>query len=86
MHIMPWSWPQLYLHFKLAGFTDIRLHPCLERTRTDLYERILAFSMKSYCLRRIGKAKTSEEKEYWQTPATPRLAFRAPACRFRQKP
>lgn len=75
MHIMPWSWPQLYLHFKLAGFTDIRLHPCLEQARTHLYEHILAFPMKSYCLRRIGKAKTSEEKEYWQTAAGPGSLF-----------
>jgi 2-polyprenyl-3-methyl-5-hydroxy-6-metoxy-1,4-benzoquinol methylase len=26
MHIMPWSFPQLYLYLVLAGFTDIELH------------------------------------------------------------
>jgi hypothetical protein len=26
MHIMPWSWRQLYLHLKLAGFADVTLH------------------------------------------------------------
>lgn len=62
MHIMPWNWPQLYLHFKLAGFDEVTLHPCFERDRTHFFEYILALPMKSYCKRRARKATTAEEK------------------------
>jgi SAM-dependent methyltransferase len=71
MHIMPWSWPQLYLHLTLAGFADIRLHPCIEEERTHLFEKILALPMRSYCSRNAQKAKTAEEKSYWKTAAEP---------------
>lgn len=71
MHIMPWSWPQLYLHLTLAGFADIRLHPCIEEERTHLFEKNLALPMRSYCGRNARKAKTAEEKSYWNTAAEP---------------
>lgn len=71
MHIMPWSWPQLYLHLKLAGFANIELHPCIETERTHLFEKLLAWPMKSYCRRNAKKAKTSEERQYWITAAEP---------------
>lgn len=71
MHIMPWSWPQLYLHLALAGFTDIELHPCLEDERTHLHEKLLALPMKSYCRRRAREATSDEERKYWKTAAEP---------------
>ncbi|MEX2129660.1 MAG: hypothetical protein WD871_15685 [Xanthobacteraceae bacterium] len=71
MHIMPWSWPQLYLHLALAGFTDIELHPCLEDERTHLHEKLLALPMKFYCRRRARKATSDEERKYWKTAAEP---------------
>ena len=71
MHIMPWSWPQLYLHLKLAGFADIQLHPCIEEERTHLYEKVIALPMKSYCRRHARKAKSEEERNYWNTAAEP---------------
>jgi SAM-dependent methyltransferase len=69
MHIMPWSWPQLYLHFKLAGFSDITLHPCIEEERTHFFERFLSLTMKSYCRRNARKAASAEERNYWNTAA-----------------
>lgn len=75
MHIMPWSWPQLYLHFKLAGFDEVTLHPCFERERTHFFEYILALPMKSYCKRRARKATTAEEKNYWEAAATPNSLY-----------
>jgi SAM-dependent methyltransferase len=71
MHIMPWSWPQLYLHLTLAGFTDIELHPCIEDDRVHFYEKLLAVPMRSYCRRHARKAKSAEEREYWITAAEP---------------
>jgi SAM-dependent methyltransferase len=71
MHIMPWSWPQLYLHLKLAGFTGIELHPCLEEDRTHAFEKILAIPMRSYCRRHARKAASEEERTYWETAAGP---------------
>jgi SAM-dependent methyltransferase len=63
MHIMPWSWPQLYLHMTLAGFTEVTLHPCFEPERAHYFEYILATPMRSYCRRRARKAQTPEEKK-----------------------
>lgn len=71
MHIMPWSWPQLYLHMTLARFKEVTLHPCFEEERTHFFEYILAAPMKSYCMRRARKAQTPEEKSYWETAAAP---------------
>ena len=75
MHIMPWSWPQLYLHMKLAGFSDIQLHPCIEEERTHLYERLIALPMRSYCRRHARKATTEEVRDYWNTAAGPGSLF-----------
>ena len=71
MHIMPWSWPQLHLHMALAGFADVRLHPCLEDERTHAYEKALALQMKAYCRGRARKARTEEERSFWETCAAP---------------
>jgi SAM-dependent methyltransferase len=75
MHIMPWSWPQLYLHLKLAGFTDVKLHPCIENERTHVFEKILSLPMKAYCTRNARKAKSDEERNYWNAAASPGSLF-----------
>jgi SAM-dependent methyltransferase len=75
MHIMPWSWPQLYLHMKLAGFDQIELHPCIENERTHFFEELLALPMRSYCRRHARKAATKEERDYWNTAAEPGSLF-----------
>jgi 2-polyprenyl-3-methyl-5-hydroxy-6-metoxy-1,4-benzoquinol methylase len=75
MHIMPWSWPQLYLHMKLAGFSEIRLHPCVEPERTHLYEKFMALPMRSYCRRYARNATDEEVRNYWNTAAGPGALF-----------
>jgi SAM-dependent methyltransferase len=71
MHIMPWSWPHLYLHLTLAGFCNIELHPCVETKKTNFIERLLALSMKTNCKSKARKANCSEEKRYWEIAASP---------------
>ncbi len=71
MHIMPWSFPHLYLHLKLAGLGEIALHPCLEEERTHFFEHLLALPMKAYCASKARKAATPEEKRYWDICASP---------------
>ena len=74
MHIMPWSWPHLYLHLSLAGFSAIELHPCLE-DRTHFFEKMIAFPMRAYCRSKARKAGTPEEKRYWDICASPGSLF-----------
>jgi hypothetical protein len=70
MHMMPWSFPHLYLHLKLAGLSEIELHPCLEEERTHFFEHLLALPMKAYCASKARKAATPEEKRYWEICAS----------------
>jgi SAM-dependent methyltransferase len=70
MHITPWSWPQLYLYLKLAGFTEIELVPEPMSKAKHWHEHLLAIPARMYCRSRARKAKTDEEKSFWQTAAT----------------
>lgn len=70
MHITPWSWPQLYLYLKLAGFTQMELVPEPMSKARHLHEHLLAIPARLHCRGRIRKAKTDEEKSFWQTAAS----------------
>ena len=74
MHIMPWSWPQLYLHLSLAGFTGITLHPCVGKSRQWL-EKILGFGLKSYSRKRKRKTSSEEEWKFWDVASTSGALF-----------
>ena len=65
MHIMPWSWPQLYVYFRLAGFPapDIIEEP-LSKPKY-FHERLLSLPGRLYCKRKKARAKTPEEVAYW---------------------
>ena len=65
MHIMPWSFPQLFLFLKLAGYTNIRMHDMPGKKPKHFYERILGFPHRAYCASRKKKAETDEEKNFW---------------------
>ncbi len=67
MHIMPWSFPHLFLYLKLAGYTDIRLHEVQEKKPRHFYERLLSFPQKIYCHNKMKKATTEEERRFWET-------------------
>lgn len=70
MHITPWSWPQLYLYLKLAGFADMELVPEPMSKAKHLYEYLLAIPARLHCHSRIRKATTPEEKAFWRTAAS----------------
>ena len=66
MHIMPWSFPHLYLYLKLAGFTNIRLHEEPLSKAKHFWEKIVALPQIIYCRRRQKKARTKEEIDFWR--------------------
>ena len=65
MHIMPWSYPSLYLFLKLAGFDEIRLHSIEEKKPKHLFERFFGWPQTFYCNRNSRNAVSSEVREYW---------------------
>jgi len=67
MHILPWSWPQLYLFLQLAGFVDICLHDVEEPKPKHGWERLLGVPHRLYCRSRAKRATNSEESRFWQT-------------------
>jgi hypothetical protein len=66
MHIMPWSFAQMFLFLKLYGYSNIRLHDVPEKKPKHLYERVFGTPQRMYCLARAGKAGTEEERLFWQ--------------------
>jgi SAM-dependent methyltransferase len=70
MHITPWSWPQLYVYLRLAGFQDIELVPEPMSKAKHWHEHLLAIPARMYCRSRLRKAKTEEEQFFWRTAAT----------------
>jgi SAM-dependent methyltransferase len=70
MHITPWSWPQIYLYLKLAGFPGVELVPEPMSKAKHWHEHLLAIPARMYCRGRVRKAKTDEEKSFWRTAAT----------------
>ena len=65
MHIMPWSYPSLYLFLKLAGFDEIRLHSVKEKKPKHLFERFFGWPQTIYCNRNARNAVSREIREYW---------------------
>lgn len=65
MHIMPWSFPQLYLYLRLTGFTDIALHDIEEPKPKHIYEWLVAVPQLLYCAHKRRRIKTGEEGSFW---------------------
>lgn len=65
MHIMPWSFPHLYLFLTLAGFEDIQLHDIDEKKPKRLYEHIVGWPQKMYCRHKLRKSGSAEESHFW---------------------
>jgi SAM-dependent methyltransferase len=65
MHIMPWSFPQLFLFFRLNGFEDITLHDIEEKKPKRMFERLLGLPQALYCRHKIRKSITEEERVFW---------------------
>jgi SAM-dependent methyltransferase len=66
MHIMPWSFPQLYLYLRLAGFDAVRLHEVDEPKPKHLYEWPLGLPQRLYCASRARRAEDAEARDYWR--------------------
>ena len=66
MHIMPWSFPQLYLFLQLAGFTDIKLHDVREKKPKHIYEWILGLPHWAYCRSRRNRSTSVQETQFWK--------------------
>lgn len=75
MHIIPWSFPQLYLFFKLNGFSEIHLHNEPLSEPGHFYERIFGIPQSIYCRRKGRKAKSEEEKIFWEMAASKESLF-----------
>ena len=65
MHIMPWSFPQLYLFLSLSGFDQIKIIDSGERKPNHFFEKIIGFPQKFYCKQKFKSSQTQEEKNYW---------------------
>jgi SAM-dependent methyltransferase len=70
MHIMPWSFPQLYLYLKLAGFTDIALHEEPLSKAKHFWEKIVVWPQILYCRNRLKRTSNQEEADFWRTAVT----------------
>lgn len=66
MHIMPWSYPHLYLYLKLNGFRDIQLHEEPLSRAKHWGERLLALPQKVYCRSKMKKSE-GETRQFWET-------------------
>lgn len=70
LHIMPWSWPQLYLYLTLAGFCKIELIAEELSQAKHVHEHLLAIPGRLYCRARARRAGTGEEEKFWRTAAS----------------
>ncbi|MBG85646.1 MAG: hypothetical protein CMO80_01945 [Verrucomicrobiales bacterium] len=75
IYITPWSYPQLYVYLKLAGFDvpEIISEP-LSRPK-HFHERLLGIPGKFYSRRKVRKAMTDEERRYWQITSQNELLY-----------
>lgn len=70
MHIMPWSWPQLYVYYQLAGLTLNGVITEPQSRGKHFHERLFAMPARAHARSRARRAKTDEERSYWETAAT----------------
>ena len=75
MHIMPWSYPQLFLYLKLSGYSDIQLYDVPEKKPKYFYEYVLGSTQKLYCKRKYRKASSDEEKNFWKYAGSDQSLF-----------
>lgn len=66
MHITPWTYSQLYVFLKLAGFNAPKLIPEPLSRAKHFYEPLLGLPAKWYCRKKLRQSKTDEEREFWK--------------------
>ena len=75
MHIMPWSYPHLFLFLKLNGFENIALHDVNEKKPKRIYEYILGLPQRLYCFQKRKNASTQEERDFWTTAGSKQSVY-----------
>ena len=65
MHIMPWSFPQLFLFLSVSGFESITLHDIDEKKPKRFYERLLGLPQVLYCRHKRARSPTEKERIFW---------------------
>lgn len=75
MHIMPWSFGQLYLYLSLAGFSEIALHELDEPKPRRAWERLFGPLARAYCNSRLRKSADEEERRFWKQAASPQSIY-----------
>jgi SAM-dependent methyltransferase len=66
MHITPWSFPQLYVFLKLAGFSPPTIIPEPLSRPKHFHERLIGLPAKLYCRQKLKQAKTDDERKFWK--------------------
>ncbi|MBL68075.1 MAG: hypothetical protein CMO74_06425 [Verrucomicrobiales bacterium] len=67
MHITPWSYPQLYVFTKLAGFCAPIIVPEPLQRIPRFHERLIGFPAKLHYRRKLRMANSKEEKYFWES-------------------
>lgn len=75
MHIMPWSYPQLYLYLRLFGFGDIVLHDEEQKKPKHFFEKIIGLPQYLYCKRKVKKSATEEERSFWKAAGSSQSVY-----------
>lgn len=75
MHITPWSFPSLWLYFKLAGFGGITLLELNEPKPKHLAERLVGLPQQLYCRGKCRSSLDTEESEYWRQVGSDQSIF-----------
>ena len=66
LHIMPWSFPQLYVFFRLAGFTVPQIISEPMSQPKYFHERVLALPARLYCRSKLNRSASEEERQFWK--------------------
>ncbi len=66
MHIIPWSFSQLYLFLTINSFKNINLHYEPLSEAKHFYEKLLGFPQLLYCRNKLARSTSEEERLFWE--------------------
>lgn len=75
MHIMPWSYPHIYLYLRKNGFADIKLYELSDKKPKNFYEKIFGIPQLIYCAGKLKKSKSEEEREFWRNAGSTQSVY-----------
>ncbi len=65
MHIIPWSFSQLYLFLTINSFEKINLHYEPLSEAKHFYEKLLGFPQLLYCRNKLARSTSEKERLFW---------------------